>query len=521
MTNASTRTERDPGLLAAEHPLEDGAPLKFPAPADDAGITGKPRPRPNSRRMRLQLGFDVAMLAVSSIVVLVTSAQVGLTNVSASWQAVFVIAALAALWSGGAYKPRFSSHLLDDLRLVFAATAVAAMAVTFARELITASGGAAPQAVRAWIFAAVYLAAGRGGAELAQGWHRSHTHVGGATLIVGAGKVGILVAERLLAKPAFGLQPVAFLDDNPLFEARPAGLPVYRIGALTVDGDGNGDDLVSAMQQLLDEFAIEHVIVAFSLTSHTQELEMMRRCEELGVSVSVIPRLFERVPDRTRVERLGGIPLVTVHPSYPKGWQFAVKYVLDRVFALLGLIVLSPLLLLISIAVLISLGRPVLFRQPRVGIDRRTFELFKFRSMVPPLEGSDEANPALLGDRDAPGGVEGVDRRTRVGRFLRGTSLDELPQLLNVLRGEMSLVGPRPERVVYARVLEREVYRYAERHRVKSGITGWAQIHKLRGNTSLEERVEWDNYYIENWSPWLDLKILLITPVAALRDRAE
>jgi lipopolysaccharide/colanic/teichoic acid biosynthesis glycosyltransferase len=104
---------------------------------------------------------------------------------------------------------------------------------------------------------------------------------------------------------------------------------------------------------------------------------------------------------------------------------------------------------------------------------------------------------------------------------MRATSLDELPQLANVVRGEMSLVGPRPERVAYVRVFEQEIYRYAERHRVRSGITGWAQIHKLRGSTSLEDRVEWDNYYIENWSPWLDLKILLMTPVAMLRDRAE
>lgn len=519
----STGTERTLARSAAERREKDLAPLRFPSREDDDPAVGRPRPRPNARSVRLRLTFDAAMLLVSSVVVLWTSPKVGLVDISAGWQLVFVAAALAALWSGGAYKPRFAVHFLDDLRLVFGATAVAAMAITFIRELLIAGDAAAPQAVRAWIFATVYVAAGRGGVELAQGWSRKRAQVGGATLIVGAGRVGTLVAERLLDKPAFGLRPVAFLDDDPLVEARPAGLPVYRIGAVAADGDDRASsDLVSDMQQLIDKFAIEHVIVAFSLTSHTQELEMMRRCEELGVSVSLIPRLFERVPDRTRVERLGGIPLITVHPSYPKGWQFAVKYLLDRALALIGLVVISPLLLLISVAVAISMGRPVLFRQPRVGVDGQAFELLKFRSMRPPPEGSPkDGDLSLLDERDAPGGVEGVDRRTHVGKFLRATSLDELPQLINVLRGEMSLVGPRPERVTYARVFEREVYRYAERHRVKSGITGWAQIHKLRGNTSLEDRVEWDNYYIENWSPWLDLKILLKTPIVALRDHSE
>jgi lipopolysaccharide/colanic/teichoic acid biosynthesis glycosyltransferase len=121
----------------------------------------------------------------------------------------------------------------------------------------------------------------------------------------------------------------------------------------------------------------------------------------------------------------------------------------------------------------------------------------------------------------APGGVEGPDRRTRFGSFLRRTSLDELPQLFNVLRGEMSLVGPRPERDGYVHWFERSIPRYSDRHRVKPGITGWSQVHGLRGKTSLMDRVEWDNYYIENWSPWLDIKILLLTIVAVVRDPSE
>ena len=148
------------------------------------------------------------------------------------------------------------------------------------------------------------------------------------------------------------------------------------------------------------------------------------------------------------------------------------------------------------------------FRQPRVGRDGNEFEMLKFRSMRA------SAEPLVVPDLPhdtAPGGIEGDDRRTRFGTFLRRTSLDELPQLLTVLKGDMSLIGPRPERPDFVRLFEDNVYRYGDRHRVKSGITGWAQVHGLRGKTSLTDRVEWDNFYIENWSLWLDVKILLMT----------
>lgn len=183
-----------------------------------------------------------------------------------------------------------------------------------------------------------------------------------------------------------------------------------------------------------------------------------------------------------------------------------------------------PLLVGITIAVLASLGRPVFYRQRRVGIDGREFEMLKFRTMRTRAFAEEPANEALeeffhrgLG----PGGVEGDDRRTRVGALLRRTGLDELPQVFNVVRGEMSIVGPRPEREELGPWFEREVYRYEDRHRVRPGITGWAQVHGLRGKTSLPDRVEWDNYYIENWSPWLDFKILLLTLAAPFHPGIE
>jgi lipopolysaccharide/colanic/teichoic acid biosynthesis glycosyltransferase len=159
-----------------------------------------------------------------------------------------------------------------------------------------------------------------------------------------------------------------------------------------------------------------------------------------------------------------------------------------------------------------------------VGRDGKVFDFYKFRSMRVEQPSADDGAPEasaldfLLGGDTAPGGVEGEDRRTAVGRFLRSTSLDELPQLFNVLRGDMSLVGPRPERPEFVELFRQDIIRYGDRHRVKSGITGWAQVHGLRGQTSLAERVEWDNYYIAHWSLGLDLKILALTLVALFRN---
>ncbi len=172
----------------------------------------------------------------------------------------------------------------------------------------------------------------------------------------------------------------------------------------------------------------------------------------------------------------------------------------------------------LALAVWVSSGRPILYRQERIGRDGKRFDMLKFRSMRP--AGAQTRLDIVLAGDTAPGGVEGDDRRTRIGTFMRRTSLDELPQLLNVVRGEMSFIGPRPERPEFVEIFEEKVYRYGERHRVKSGITGWAQVSGLRGKTSVADRIEWDNYYIENWSLWFDLKILLMTLAVVARPGA-
>jgi exopolysaccharide biosynthesis polyprenyl glycosylphosphotransferase len=257
---------------------------------------------------------------------------------------------------------------------------------------------------------------------------------------------------------------------------------------------------------------IEHVVLGFSSAPDRLLVPLVRDCEDLGLQVSMVPRLFESVNVRVALDHLGGLPLFGLRTIDPKGWQFAVKHVLDRVGAGLLLAMLAPLMLALAVAVRASSPGPVLFRQQRIGRDGRQFDLLKFRTMeAASPEAGDMDNVIRLASDLGPGGVEGPDRRTRIGSFMRRTSLDELPQLWNVVSGDMSLVGPRPERPEFVDLFGSRISRYDDRHRVKSGITGWAQVNGLRGRTSLRDRVEWDNYYIENWSLSLDVKILVLT----------
>ena len=472
------------------------------------------RERPVVRGPRLSAEFwlDLAALVVAVAATQLSTSVGGPRGASPVWVVLGVAITMLSLSASGQYRPRFAIRFLDDTRTILGATAIAAMSVAFLRLLIASDPHIATQAARYWLFASAYLIAARGGFQWIVARSRRLHGAGDPTLIVGAGSVGQFVARRLLDRPEFGLRPVVFIDDDPLPVAEPVDLPIVS---------KEGKPLADRIGELIDEYGAQHVIIAFSLESHTEQLELIRRCGELGASVSLVPRLFEAVPDQTTLERLGGIPLITVHPVDPRGWEFAVKYALDRVAALVALILLSPLMLFAGLGTLITLGRPVFFRQRRVGIDGHAFDMLKFRTMRPASSPSDPRLEEDLEKGLAPGGVEGEDRRTAFGKFLRATSLDELPQLINVLRGDMSLIGPRPERPEFAERFGQEVHRYTERHRVKSGITGWAQVHGLRGKTSIADRVEWDNYYIENWSLWLDLKIVLLTVLAVLRDRSE
>jgi exopolysaccharide biosynthesis polyprenyl glycosylphosphotransferase len=376
------------------------------------------------------------------------------------------------------------------------------MAVLTLRALLTEPSDLAAQVIRPWAFATVYVAAGRVALHWSQSQARRRGESLRPTLIVGAGRIGRLTAKRLLEHPELGLRPIGFLDKEPL-DAQDGGVVLPVLGA-------SWD-----LDRVVEEHGVQQVIVTFSTAPDEVLLRLFRRCEELGASVAFVPRLFEKVTGRLTVDYLGGLPVLSARAPDPRGLQFAVKYATDRLLAATLVLLAAPVVLAASLGVLLTLGRPVFFRQRRIGRDGREFEMLKFRTMRAKVE-PEELDVELPPDT-APGGVEGEDRRTPFGAFLRRTSLDELPQLFNVLKGDMSLIGPRPERPQFVGLFEQSVYRYGDRHRVKSGITGWAQVNGLRGKTSLADRVEWDNYYIENWSLWLDLKIALLTAVAVLR----
>jgi exopolysaccharide biosynthesis polyprenyl glycosylphosphotransferase len=216
----------------------------------------------------------------------------------------------------------------------------------------------------------------------------------------------------------------------------------------------------------------------------------------------VFPDVFEIMSSEVGVTELGGLPLVRVRDISLRGWNLTIKRSMDLVISGIALVLISPIMMLAPVVIKrTSPGGPVFFTQTRVGLDGRAFDLIKFRSMR--LDAESKTGPVWA--------TPGDQRTTRLGRFMRRYSFDELPQLINVLLGEMSLVGPRPERPYFVEQFSQMIPRYAERHKEKAGMTGWAQVNGLRGNTSIEERTKYDIYYVENWSPLFDIKILLRT----------
>jgi len=432
---------------------------------------------------------------------------------------------MALFFLRGLYRTRLRALVLDGLVPGLSAGSVAAMAVAMIGLFVNGQMPTQSDWVRGWLFALAFVGFGRIVLATAQRWARAAGLIGKPVLIMGAGMVGSQVARRLESHPEYGLIPVGFVDNDPRTVAEVGGRDVPVLGTL------------EELDRIVERSRIEHLIVAFSSVADARVSRLIQHCQELGIEVSVVPRMFDTMNHRAEYETVGGLPLLSFAMVDPKGWQFAIKYTLDRVIAGLVLLILSPLLALLALAVKLSTGGPILFRQPRIGLDGREFDMLKFRTMSgnPDQQGESDAEWAEEivssgGEPSIPVGAAAtalagpvapaadVDRRTAVGRVLRRLSLDELPQFWNVFNGDMSLIGPRPERASYVRRFEPVVYRYGDRHRVKSGITGWAQVHGLRGKTSLPERVEWDNFYIAHWSLGLDLKIVLLTVIALFRN---
>jgi exopolysaccharide biosynthesis polyprenyl glycosylphosphotransferase len=504
-------------VATAVHWLGRSAPWTSAQEHDPAQITGfdvayrtprrMPEPAPVSRRRRrgtVLVVADVFTLVLAVVANAVGASAAGATVGPPIWLALYLALTIAAIAARRGYRFRLKTSPFEYVGQIVGATALAATLIIAARVVLDPDPEAAAQVVRIWAFSTVYLIGGRVAAELAANRTASAAL---NTLIIGSGDIGNTLARRLHERPELGLIPIGFLDNNPLIDGREEAHGVPVLGA-------SWD-----LEEVVRQHGVEHVIVAFSTAPHHVMLSLVRRCRALGVDVSLVPRLFEEMSRRVMIEHVGGIALARVDRTDPRGWQFELKYAIDRIVGVTLLVLTAPVMLAIAVAVKLSSPGPVFFRQPRVAIDDREFDILKFRTM---RVGGDRQVEAAQWVAQALGdeyelAAQSEDRRTGVGRFLRRTSLDEMPQLLNIIRGEMSFIGPRPERTGPASTFGEHVYRYGDRHRVKSGLTGWAQVNGLRGQTSLQDRIEWDNFYIENWSPWLDVKILLLTPGAVLR----
>ncbi|OXM14206.1 undecaprenyl-phosphate glucose phosphotransferase [Paenibacillus herberti] len=321
-------------------------------------------------------------------------------------------------------------------------------------------------------------------------------------LILGAGSVGRSFHDQLQLYPDLGYEAYGFLDDfqdehDSVVQKRYNGRPLAPIV-------GRLDELETLLRE---NPTIDEVIIALPLDAHSKYGDLIKTCEKAGVKTLIIPDYFDLLPAKPFFDNFAGVPLINIRdvPLDEMGNRIA-KRTFDIAFSLAALIVLSPVMLLIALGIKLTSPGPIMFRQERVGLNRRSFQMLKFRSM----------RVSTDADASQTWTVENDPRRTRFGTFLRSTSLDELPQFINVLLGEMSVVGPRPERPFFVDQFREEIPRYMVKHHIRPGITGWAQTNGLRGDTSIDERIRHDIFYIENWSFFFDIRIIFKTVLKGL-----
>lgn len=307
-------------------------------------------------------------------------------------------------------------------------------------------------------------------------------------LLVGYSRAAEEYIDRLTDNPQWGYVACGILDDHI-----PAGT-LYK-GVKVLGRLGN-------LEVILPENRLDEIAISLSLQDYDRLEGIVAVCEKSGVHTKFIPDYNSLIPSKPYTEDLMGLPVINIRyvPLTNTG-NILIKRAVDIVGSLFGIVITSPIMLLSAIAVKLTSPGPVIFKQERVGLHNKTFNMYKFRSMEKQAPGEEKKAWTVRND----------PRVTPVGKFLRRTSLDELPQLFNILRGDMSLVGPRPERPLFVRKFQEEIPRYMVKHQVRPGLTGWAQVNGLRGNTSIRKRIEYDIYYIENWTMWFDMKIIFMT----------
>ena len=311
-------------------------------------------------------------------------------------------------------------------------------------------------------------------------------------IIVGANDTAKRIFQAMMSRPSLGYRVIGYFTSGAKQVLKVPG--AKRLGS------------IAAVPKYLKDHSVDLVLIALSNSEHSKLFDLVRDCQGLSAEMMMAPDMIELMTSRMRIEEIEGVPFIQVREASLSVWNRILKRAFDVAFALVVLILASPLLLILILLIKATSPGPIFFLQERVGLDGTLFRVIKFRTMRTDAE--KETGPVWAAKNDP--------RTTSVGKILRRYSLDELPQLFNVLLGEMSIVGPRPERPYFVERFKVKIPKYLDRHRVKTGMTGWAQVNGLRGNAPIEERTKYDVYYMENWSLIFDLKIILKTVRAVL-----
>ena len=311
-------------------------------------------------------------------------------------------------------------------------------------------------------------------------------------IIVGANDTAKRIFQAMMSRPSLGYRVIGYFTSGAKQVLKVPG--AKRLGS------------IAAVPKYLKDHSVDLVLIALSNSEHSKLFDLVRDCQGLSAEMMMAPDMIELMTSRMRIEEIEGVPFIQVREASLSVWNRILKRAFDVAFALVVLILASPLLLILILLIKATSPGPIFFLQERVGLDGTLFRVIKFRTMRTDAE--KETGPVWAAKNDP--------RTTSIGKILRRYSLDELPQLFNVLLGEMSIVGPRPERPYFVERFKVKIPKYLDRHRVKTGMTGWAQVNGLRGNAPIEERTKYDVYYMENWSLIFDLKIILKTVRAVL-----
>lgn len=393
------------------------------------------------------------------------------------------------------HRHRTLSHI-DEFYLVFGGGSVGTIVAIALISFVYKNALDYPRLmmVYAWLLTIIFVTVGRVLYGRVQ-WTLQSRGIGQTRLlVVGTGDVARMILQKIRQSPGIGYEVIGFVSDEKGIDTI-LGLPVL----------GQIDDL----EDIIERHQIGEVIIGMPEAPHQRILYIIANCERGHAAIKVFPDVFQIMATEISIDDLNGLPLLAVRDVALRGWRLSIKRGMDVAISTVSLILFSPFMLFLALLVKLDSPGPVFFVQERMGLDGKIFPVIKFRSMRPDAEA--ESGPVWARPDD--------QRRTRLGALMRRFSLDEVPQLINVLLGDMSMVGPRPERPVFVNQFKQSIPRYMDRHREKAGMTGWAQVNGLRGDTSIIERTKYDLWYIENWSILLDLKIMLKTIITVLFDR--